>query len=593
MTRLFSTFLFSVMGITFAFCQESFYEKMLNDKIKMAQRPKTEKMLRNFFRPATSKSDTITAIFFIPTACPRCEATFAPTIKLAHTVRPQENIVLVAVYEDGEAAKLYMEKLNTEADKQLLDTANIFDYLFSTTMGGLQGSFIARIDVKSGRMITGGELSYISPTFFKDFFAVQTPFPFFVYDEGVVEYKNTAKSYEKNQYTDDGLLYSKHELLFEDLLPSQVRNHPIERNKELIFLDEMCGGGVDMLCDSTGIYRLKCLQQIDSTKRDTFIVLSPQDYESCKDEFRYMPLDIVFQPDSGLVMSYSIPNVSIETINNESTIAFRNAPTFIHLKDSQRGWEPLVTVSNYDMKKWMLQHYRIFPIRPEHIVLTCHKYAWPIVQDIKKGDSKSDPFTDSFYEQQNNAYAMEIDLTTGKITRLFGQLENVFRQTRTGYWFTDLVADTHKGNFIYGNQVVGKLYLTNDKYPENTLRTYEVFKTKEVPRIDSTLFYKEEYLQIYTPYFNRILEQVTLDDLYINCLIRTGILGHENLKVDTYEYVRISRETGEAVMRYSLPSEISEERLLAYGLTANDKGNLPFYISKHKGRYYLKYVEKK
>lgn len=291
-------------------------------------------------------------------------------------------------------------------------------------------------------------------------------------------------------------------------------------------------------------------------------------------------------------MSYSLPNVSIEKINNENVVAFRNAPTFLHRSKDDKSWQPLVCASNYSPQEWFLQHYRIFPIRQGYIALTCHKHVWPVVEDIVKGDPASDPFMDAFYEQQN-AYAMELELATGKITRRFGQLEDVFCQTHTSYWFADLVADTHKGNFIYGNQVVGKLYLTDAQEPEKTLRTYEVFSLGEVPQADSTLFYKEEYMQAYAPYFNRILEQVVLDDQYINCLVRTGIPGHEDLKSDTYEYVRLSRETGEEVMRYALPAELPDERVLAYGLTADDGNNRPFYLSKHEGKYFLKFVEKR
>lgn len=339
-------------------------------------------MLHNYFIGAAGKNDTVTAIFAIPSACPRCEATFASSIKLARSIRSQERFILAAVYEDEDAARSYMEKLHLDADTIVVDRVNAFDQIFSTTMGGLQGAFIARIDVRNGRMITGGELSYVSPAFFKDFFSVQTPLPYFVYDENVVEYNQMGKTKEERKIVDNSLLYSVHELRLDSLFPSQIRNHPIERNNELIFLDEMCGGGVDMVREGEGSYRLKCLQQVDRAKRDTFIVLSQQDYEDCKNDFRYMPLDIIFQPDGGLAMSYSLPNVSKEYINNENVIAFRNAPTFLHQTKDGKNWQPLTCASNYNLQEWFLQHYRIFPIRQGYIVLACHKHVWPVVEDV-------------------------------------------------------------------------------------------------------------------------------------------------------------------------------------------------------------------
>lgn len=100
----------------------------------------------------------------------------------------------------------------------------------------------------------------------------------------------------------------------------------------------------------------------------------------------------------------------------------------------------------------------------------------------------------------------------------------------------------------------------------------------------------DEYLLAFVPYFSKTIEQVTLDDKYINCLLRTGQPGKTD-ESDTYEFIKIARKTGKVDIRYELAPEHPDELLMAYGLTKNDSDNLPFYICKKQGRYVLKYIK--
>ena len=90
--------------------------------------------------------------------------------------------------------------------------------------------------------------------------------------------------------------------------------------------------------------------------------------------------------------------------------------------------------------------------------------------------------------------------------------------------YSNLVADTHNGKFVYGNQLAGTLYLTADDAPEKTLKTYRVFDPGLPRKGDKALLeaHLDEYLLAFAPYFSKTIEQVTLDNKYINCLLRTG-----------------------------------------------------------------------
>lgn len=575
--------------------EKSYYQMMLDDRIKLSQRPGTADMLKRYLKPVASGCDTVTALFLIPTACPRCEATIEPAINLLKAVRPQERVILVVAHEDAEAACAYLDRQQIHGGVRMYDTDFTFDRIFSTTMGGLQGLLIARIDCRNGRMLTGGELSFVSKRFFEDFYAVREPLPLNVYDEGVEAYKLHSQTESDSFLLPAGgaecIRYETHELLAPGFYPAQIRNYPVLQGKSLAFVDEMYEGGLLYQQNGGKAFRLVGLLQADSVRRDAFIDLPPQLYEENKPYFRYMPLDVIFQPSGGLVMSYSLPEVRADTVDNELNVGFWNAPAFLY-RDPQGEWnEPHVCMFK-DTEPWALQHYRIFPLREGYVATTCHKYVWPLGREqFEKGNPLTDPFVDAFYDQPNT-YAVEVELATGRIVRRFGQLEDVFRRTRTGYWFTTLVADTDGESFIYGNQVSGLLYLTDARSPHQTLRTYCVFDHPVSPQADSTLFYKEEYLQTFAPYFSMAIEQVSLNRRYITCLVRHGLPGHNDLRNDRFELVQLSRKSGRVVNRFQVRPAADEDRLLAYGLTTGEARPRPFYLSKRKGHYYLTYVEK-
>jgi len=219
---------------------------MLADAIKLAQRPGTDALLKDYLSPFACERDTITAFFFIPSACPRCEATIAPSVKCLKSASPKETVVLVVCHPDSEASKIYVDNLAIGEDIRVYDTGYDFDKIFSTTMGGLQGLFVARIDMKSGRMITGGEHNFVSEDFFKELLAVRTPLPLHTYDTQLAEYRNDSSEKEKERFSRNKVFYKTYPLELFSNKPAQIRNHPIVRDNTLVFLDIMCTGGLEL-----------------------------------------------------------------------------------------------------------------------------------------------------------------------------------------------------------------------------------------------------------------------------------------------------------------------------------------------------------
>ncbi len=563
----------------------SFYQAMLEDDILLAQRPGTEALLRDYLAPAASGADTVTVLFFIPAACPRCEAVIPHFLQLVRIANPTERVVMVSCFEEPVAAARYLQQQHLGETYMLFDTSHTFDRVFSTTMGGLMGLFVARVDVAHGRMITGGQLSYVDKGFVEDFLAARTPFPFRVYDAAAEDMRAQTKASSYEPAVAAGLHYDSCRLELRDRYLAQVRNHPTQRGDSLLVLDEMCGGGL-LLCRDGSDFHLTEFLEVDSTQRDTFVHLSPRLYEFEKSALRYMPLDAIFMPDGGLAMSYSLPLVFADSA--ERHVDLFNAITLLYKPLGAQRWTVFTGMDRSHMEEYMDQHYAIFPLRPGRIVMTCHKTVWPLGADLPD-KAEDDIFQDAFYAQAN-PYVDEVDLRTGELVQRFGQLDEAFHRTYTGYWFANLVADTYGGDFIYGADQTGLLALARADRPEQTLRTYEVFHLEDPEPADTTLRYKEEYMQQFAGYFDRTLAQVKLDDEYVNCLVRTGQPGYEDATADHYEFVRLSRESGQVVERYCLCPQRPEERVLAYGLTADASGNRPFYLARFGSTYFVKYL---
>ena len=586
MKRIFVLLFGMALALCDGFAQPStYYQAMLDDDIRLAQRPGTEALLRDYLAPAAAGADTVTALFLIPAACPRCEAVIPHFLQTMRAVCPAERVVLVSCFDDPVAAARYLRQQHFGETLTLFDTSHTFDRVFSTTLGVLMGLFVARVDVAHGRMITGGQLSYLDTGFVRDFLAVRTPLPFHVYDAAAEDMRAQTAASSYTPAVAAGLRYDSCRLDLGDRYLAQIRNHPTQRGDSLLVLDEMCGGGLLLRRDGPG-FRLAEFLEVDSARRDTFVRLSPRLYEFEKSSLRYMPLDAIFMPDGGLAMSYSLPLVFADSAGRRVNLF--NAITLLYKPHGAKCWTTLTGMDRSHMEEYMDQHYAIFPLSPGRIVMTCHKMVWPL-DDPHPGDPQRDIYLDTFYAQPN-PYVDEVDLRTGGLVQRFGQLDEAFHRTYTGYWFANLVADTHGGDFIYGADQTGRLTLARADRPEQALRTYEVFSLGDPAPADTTLRYKDEYMQQYAGYFRRTVAQVKLDDRYVNCLVRTGQPGEENATADHYEFVRLSRESGKVVERYRLCPQRPDERVLAYGLTADAGDNRPFYLARSGAAYFIKYL---
>lgn len=575
---------------------ENFYELMMEDPLQIRQKQGTEQLLRAYMQQMYPGKDTVVAIILIPNGCPRCEAVISSFVRVLKAERPDEKLLAILLYDDAEAAIGYAMRESWGEDRLAIDDKEQYKKIFSFSYNYPNGVHVLKIDARHGLLITGGQLSYISPAFIRDFMAVRKPLPFHTFAGDEVEEQQPPLP-TPTQATET----TRH-LAYSPALPlhpgygyklSSLQGNVVMQGDYLLLSDKLCNAGF--------LFRYDPLEQafgetktllVDSIYRDNFIDLAPTEMEANRPSFRYMAIGAsVLGPDE-IGLSYSVPLVFKEDENT----SFYNEPLVLRWRLQPFSRRPTTDIDadiTNDVS-YMDMHFTTFPLGNACIAMATEKftYSYFLPDDSCKGNPLFDPRVDGFYDQPL-PYMAQFDKRTGHLVRRFGQLENIFRRSLTGYAFLHPVADTSDSTFVYGNGFTGLLYATATDRPQTTLRTYEVFHldADSLPAPQINLLYDEDYPHTYDASFNRCIRQMTLDSLGINCLVQHGKPYDDETAASSCEYVRLSRKTGQVAERYMLAPEDSREKVLSYGLRRGEGSGRVFYVAKRDGQTYVKFIQ--
>ena len=428
---------------------QDFYEMMLADQLQIRQRPGTEQLMRQYMQQMCPGRDTVLALLFIPAACPRCEATIAPFVGLLRAIAPKEKLNAILLYDDTEAAIDYNARQQFGEDAVAVDTREAYTQIFSFNSFYPIGVYILRIDAARGRLITGGQLSYIGSSFVHDLLAERNPLPLHSYGEAATE--------------------------------AQLQFPPTVQQDRLLLGDNLTETAFLLRLDSTRqAFDLTGRLTVDTLRRDDYIDLAPADKQAWQRGFRYMTLGASFFGDNEVGVSASVPMVFEE----DGCVVLFNEPLVMRWRLTPFGRRPTTDIdADIVNPMHMEMHYITYPLGEQFIALQSCKFTYPdfMTDDSCKGTPLYDPRTDAFYDQPL-PYMAQVDKRTGHVVQRFGQLEDVFRRTRLGYTFVLPVADTADSTFVYGNGFTGLLHMTAADTPQRTERTYEVFHLDSLPR---------------------------------------------------------------------------------------------------------------
>lgn len=574
--------------------QHDYIKEMEEDDLQIRQKPGTEKELTAYLAGIPSRQDTLYAIFYVPANCPRCEAKIRPFCTKMKQANPDNEILLISVYKDKEAAARYNQTHQYMADHYLYDTDDRYRQLFSFNTGYIVGVYILKLCKSTGILLTGGDPPSIGKDFVNQLTTHTRRMPTHTYIDEITDigYSTTARTPSVPLLSAH---YTDHPVSTDNIhIPSEVLNHSLKyTDKELFYTDKLENGIMLFREVANGNLQFQSLLQTDEKEKNRFVNVPPHIFRSHMENgmIAYMPL-YAEKNGTELLISYSIPNLTMETeiTDNDTThyISYFNAPVLLHRQASTLAPDSMAALDfqlTNPENHYFYQHFTFHQFDGK-VIFNCNKLAFPMQYSTEeyKGNPEMDPFMNEFY-QRETPYLALFDARTGKLIRRFGKLSEAARKSRTGYYFTEGIATSYADDLLYTDGFSGQIYVAPKQDIDHVKEHHSLFEveTNLFPQADSTKLYTREYMQTYNRYFDRCIESVRMRKDSIYALIRYAAPDKPDVRTDEYSFVRIDRRTGK-IEEHRLPRYEGYE-VLGYELKDETEACPPFVFLKGKDGY--------
>lgn len=432
-------------------------ERMVNLTLQIRQRPGTEQLLRDYFENSGCQNDTVYAVLYVPSNCPRCEVFFMKMFYKMMKKHEGNEIVLIAAYPSPKAAARYNRKNQFPADVYMYDTTQVYDKIFNFNIGVLSVPYVMKIDRKNGCMVVGGNAGLLSDEFIEQLLAYNTPIE-------MMEFANNVNEGWENSDITIGEIDApgleqacEYRLEMSDgYAVSSVYSIPKFHKQYFVYNDRLESAVLLFEADERNkLLRQTAVIEADSTERYRFIEIPERKFKQWGD-VSYIPLEPDIINDSTVAVSYSLPNIKYmngDSTNqgyfNKASMIFRNAATGERLPMEWDTYDPFAT-------KYMYAHYTTTlygGYRMEH----CYKFTWPMEYERWEYEhiTERNPFCDEFYDTPNPIFAI-FDRKTGLPVKHIGQLEMCQRRSRTGYYYSNFEACVYGDKVAYTNGYTGR-----------------------------------------------------------------------------------------------------------------------------------------
>lgn len=580
---------------TFYAQQHNYIKEMEENDLQIRLKPGTEKELTAYLAGVPSCQDTLYAILYIPANCPRCEANIRPFYTKMKQANPDNEILLISVYKDKEAATRYNQTHQYVADYYLYDTNERYQQLFSFNTGNIVGIYILKFCKSSGTLLTGGDPPSMGRDFIEQLIAHAQRMPAHTYiDESTdIGYSATART-PSVPLLPAG--YTERIVQLDDSVhsPSEIISYSLKyTDKDLFYTDKLENGIMLFQETADGNLQFRSLIQADENEKNRFVKVPTHIFRQHVENgmIAYMPIYIE-KNGTNFLISYSIPNLTTKAVveNNDTIdyISYSNAPVLLRRHSDTLEPDSMTRLDFQELNPenpYFYQHFTFHQFN-EKIVFNCMKWAFPlqIPTEEYKGNPEMDPFMDEFY-QRETPYLALFDARTGKLIRMFGKLSEAARKSHTGYYFTEGIATSYTDDLLYTDGFSGEIYVAPKRDIDHVKEHYSVFEveTHLFPKTDRTKLYTREYMQTYNRYFDRCIENVRMRKDHIYALIRYAAPDHPDVRTDEYTFVRIDRRTGKTE-EYRIPRYEGYE-VMGYGLKDEAGACPPFVFLKGKDGY--------
>ena len=512
-------------------------DSLFTPYFEIRQKEGTNALLKEYLMPYTNE-DQVVAILFAPKECPRCEAEINVELDLLREILPGKDPVLIAAYHDADAAREYLKRFH--ARNVVIDTEGKHEEIFHYNAGGLNVTYLLQIDMRQGRLMHGGDILRISKENLERFCNNTAYFPYHTSEAAAAAPAEETMRERAAQGTHPAIRMEERE---GKSITSGKFYSPAWQGSRFLYRDDLASVG--RLYETTGEIA-RFVQEIvpDSAQERAFVDLPTGDYERYKEQGMVFIMMCVpaFTPGGTPMATYSIPNMFEEESGN---IAYYNKAVVLALDRLGGKCRMAAFDSELDsIPYYMYMHAISFcPVDDNCVILGCRR-LYPegdydvLFADIQAGKctDAENIYSDVFYEHA--PIAALFGMEDGKKIRRIGQLDGIFKETRTGYFFTMFTGGIHGKRLVYADGFSGKLYISNtDTY--ETEKEIALFRV-EVEDLEKKLANQCEitYFEQFFGDFNRQITEVQPDGGGIHCLLRTGedTMWNEN---DLYEYLYV------------------------------------------------------
>lgn len=590
MRTTFSTFLFLLLAVM-ANAQEAPQndaDSLFTPYFEIRQKEGTHELLKEYLMPYANEEQVV-AILFAPKECPRCEAEINVDLDLLREIRPGKEPVLIAAYPDAEAVKEYLKRFH--ARNVVIDTEGKHEDIFHYNAGLLNVTYLLQIDMRQGRLMQGGDIIQVSRENLERFCSNTSYFPYHAAEDAAAAPAEEAARERAAQGTHPAIRMEEKK---GKSITSGKFYSPAWQGGRFLYADDLASVG--RLYETAGD-TARFVQEIvpDSAQERAFVNLPAGDYERYKEKGMIFIMMCIpaFTPGGTPMATYSIPNMFEEGNGN---VAYCNKPVALALE--KPGGKCRMAAFDFELDsipRYTYTHAMSFcPVDEESILFGCrrvyHEGEYDVLFDSIRAGKCADInniYSDAFYDHA--PVAALFGMEDGKKIRRIGQLDGIFKETRTGYFFTAFVGSIHGKRLAYADGFSGKLYISNtDTY--ETEKEIALFRV-EVKDLEKKLADQCEitYFEQFFGDFNRQITEVQPDDGGIHCLLRTGkdTMWNEN---DLYEYVYVDYD-GNVLKRIPIVYEEGDD-VLAVSLHREKDGTAtPYYFCKNSKGVFLKTIE--
>ena len=423
---------------------------------RMSQIENSNKAVTQFLEGLNTpfKSDTVYAFIVPPMTAARIEGGINPFIKLLRKAGVKSAIITLAVSDKRRAANAYLQRRGFTSDYNLaVDTGFLRSFVFSAGM--LEVPFVVKFAVKAGEMLSSYSLMGTVDTTTVRWFISDTSRPKARRPLNVTPmvtriktsaYKPVVARRQKLLDTDEYPLSTTYDV---SVNPSGTRFAFWDKLTYYVYVFDLTTG------------RLLSALHPDSSEEMKFISLPPDAYRAMKQMNLVNPMYLTqfFSDDTTLLITASLPAISMTVTNNDTNVGISNSPVVIRKSITSNAALGYVSFQTFpDSIPGTYVHGSASFVPEGGLVFLPYIRGWPQGTQLLDESTPADenPFTDQFYERSTYQFASySLD---GKFAGFWGRLAPRFEALRLGYLGHGGLVRFHGGNYYLSDQYSGKIY---------------------------------------------------------------------------------------------------------------------------------------